>query len=81
MLISEVKSLITKMRTLGELARDIGDSTGCLMIDLGAMECKEGCDICELEELLLELLDGFKKNGCLKRSDIRDGPGMNRDKA
>ena len=64
---SEIKSLILKMRILGETIRDAGKNTGCPIKDLGALDCRTGCPICKLERKSEELFDGFP--------GVREGPG------
>ena len=50
-----------------ELVRESGEGTGCFIHDLNSLDCRKGCDICPLEELVKKLVDGFP--------DLECGPG------
>ena len=59
--------LILKLKVLSEIIREAGESTGCFVKDLSALDCRAGCAICSLEEKTEKLFDGFPT--------ISEGPG------
>ena len=59
--------LILKIRVLSEIIRESGESTGCFVKDLSALDCRAGCSICCLEEKTVKLFDGFPS--------VLEGPG------
>ena len=59
--------LILKVRVLSEIIRESGESTGCFVKDLSALDCRAGCPICCLEEKAEKLSDGFPS--------VLEGPG------
>jgi len=63
--------LILKVRVLNEIIRESGESTGCFVKDLSALDCRAGCLICCLEEKAEKLFDGFPS--------VLEGPGKNLD--
>ena len=56
------------MKILGEESREKGITTGCFVNDLGANECRAGCNVCNLTSKLEELYLDFSQTS---------GPGMN----
>ena len=64
----DVKTLIQKIKILGEIARESGATTRCFVLDLDALDCRKGCGVCELEKIAKKLQEGFP---C-----TREGPGM-----
>ena len=65
--ISDVKTLIQKIKILGEIARESGATTRCFVLDLNALDCRKGCNVCELEKMAKDLTDGF--------ANMKNGPG------
>ena len=55
-----------KMKILGEVVRESGKTTGCIVADLNALDCKKGCMVCLLEEMTEQMIMGFP--------NIREGP-------
>ena len=64
---SEVRMLVLKLRVLSDIIRESGESTGCFVKDLSALDCRAGCPICSLEEKVEKLFEGFPS--------VSEGPG------
>lgn len=56
-----------KMKVMGEISRESGANTRCMIIDLGALDCRAGCAVCGLEKLAKRMSDGFPS--------VEEGPG------
>ena len=54
------------MKILGEIARESGATTRCFIIDLNALDCRKGCNVCGLEKVARKLQSGFS---------LTEGPG------
>ena len=63
----DVKTLVQKVKILGEIAREAGMNTRCFILDLNALDCRRGCSVCSLEKTAKRLQYGFES--------VRDGPG------
>ena len=63
----EIKSLLLQFQILGEIIQDEGFESGCLSLELGAVICRAGCQICSLKSKVDHL-----KRIC---PNINDGPG------
>ena len=63
----EVKTLLMKLKVLGEIARESGANTRCMVIDLGSLDCRAGCSICGLEKVAKRMIDCFPS--------VEEGPG------
>ena len=63
----EVKLALLKMAVQGEGVLERGYQSDCYAKQLGSKECRKGCAICNLEEMLDEVWDSF--------ISIEDGPG------
>ena len=59
-----------KVKVLGEIARESGANTRCMIIDLGALDCRAGCAVCGLEKIAKRMADGFPS--------FEEGPGKKR---
>ena len=57
-----------KVKVFGEISRESGANTGCLIKDLGSLDCRAGCAICGLEKIAKRMEDGFPS--------IEEGPGI-----
>ena len=55
------------LRILGEIAREAGEATNCFIKDLGSLDCRKGCSICSLDEMMIKVQEGFP--------NIEEGPG------
>ena len=64
----DVKTLIQKIKILGEIVRETGINTRCFILDLGALDCRKGCGVCGLEKIAKRLIDGFPS--------MKEGPGI-----
>ena len=60
--------MLQMIKLYGEVARDTGLTTGCFKRDLDALDCRKGCSLCPLDELIANLETGFKT--------FEEGPGM-----
>ena len=58
--------MLLKILLLGEKCRDANMASGCFVKELGARECRKGCEDCSLNELLEKAMKGFCKD---------EGPG------
>ena len=68
----EVAQLILKMKIWGETINvgTYGKANGCLIDELGSLDCRAGCQTCFLNEKLEKLLAYFPNK--------EDGPGIKR---
>ena len=55
----EVKAILVDMKVLSEIAKQNGDVTGCIAYDIDALDCRAGCPICPLNDILIKLMAGF----------------------
>ena len=60
--------MVLKLKVLSEMVRESGESTGCFIRDLGALDCRAGCAICVLDKKAEKLIDGFP--------NVSEGPGI-----
>ena len=67
MRLSELMHLLLTMKLIGESIKD--KPNGCLVDELGAMDCRVGCSICSFNEKLGIILEYFpsKEEGPGKR--------------
>ena len=63
----EIKLLMLKLRSLGEIGREKGLTSGCFKLDLDSLDCRAGCNICFLNEMVEKIMINF---------DLEEGPGM-----
>ena len=56
-----------KLRTLGEAGREKGLTSGCFKLDLNSLDCRAGCNICSLNEMVEKILFSW---------DVEEGPGI-----
>ena len=62
---SETMHLLLKMKLIGESVK--GKPNGCLVDELGALDCRAGCPICSFNEKLENILNYFPNK--------EEGPG------
>ena len=62
---SEIKNLLLQLQILGEVVKDGNYESGCLVRELNAQTCRQGCQICFLNAKLEQI-----KRIC---PDIKDG--------
>ena len=55
------------LKILAEIARDSGEATNCFIKDLGSLDCRRGCSVCSLDELMVKMRNGFM--------NFEEGPG------
>ena len=60
--------MVLKLKVLSEIIRESGESTGCFIRDLNALDCRAGCAICTLDQKAEKLFEGFP--------NMSEGPGM-----
>ena len=65
----DVKTLIQKIKILGEISRETGATTRCFILDLNSLDCRKGCNVCGMEKIAKKLQDGFES--------MKEGPGNN----
>ena len=67
MICLDVKTLMLKIKVLGEIFREVGATTRCFIVDLNSLDCRKGCGVCEMEKVAKRLKSGFE---CFE-----EGPG------
>ena len=65
----EIKTLLLKIKILGEIFREAGTNTRCFVKDLNSLDCRRGCMICVLEKIAKRMAEGFQT--------VEEGPGKN----